>query len=379
MATLLKLHRVLVYSILSAAALVLLGFVAIHIQQEILRYRAQRLLSDIRSIDLRHTTFAEVQPILRRWRSESHYGRPCSTERCDVTIALPYATFYKNGFVFWVDDWLVHTVLRATLLARAHPFIVVASVSVRKGVVWGKSFSINVVVEHSRKRSSPYPASTYSLVGTAKSVSRFTFGRVFEGHPDYQVGMPGACTGCLEVWLKFTPFANAADVSRLMQFNLDCITRWRPCRAQQDIMPTAWAQLQREKELAYKRPACTLVAAEIAARDAENAATIQIVKVGESLKDERHVIPATAQMLQRLKNGDFWSVGTRREFLIPQDYIVSTPRSISVRAGTRWILLFDVILGGVDAHECGMVPFSNANLALVREGISQDYLAADGE
>lgn len=378
MATLKNLRRVLIYSILSVVVFLLLGFAAIHTQQEILRHRTQQLLTDIRTIDLRRTTFTEVQPILRRWRSESHYGQPCSAERCDVTIALPYATFYKSGLVYWSDDWFVHALIRATLLARAHPFVAVASVSVRKGIVWGKSFTVGVEVEPSRVASDPYSTYSYMLDGEAESVSRFVFGRVFAQHPDYQVGRPGACTGCLAVWAKFTPYASPADVSRLMQFNLNCITRWHPCRTQRDLMPTAWAQLQREEELPYDPPACTPARAEIAARDAGNAAIIQIASLAKPSEEDRKAIAATARLIEPLKHTGSWKVGTNKQVWIPPAYIASTV-SDALRPGTRWILLFDINLNSVNPHECGVVPLNDKNLALVRKGISQDYLAGDDE
>lgn len=373
MARLAQLRRVLIYFIVCAAALLLLGFAAIHIQQGILRHRAQQLLTDIRSINLRHTTYAEVQPILRRWRGNGFYDRPCTEERCNVKIVIPRMAFSEGAFASTVRNCFRH----ALVTAGGHPAVVVASISVRRGIVWGKSFSISLQVGPYHAPDT-YSEQSYILFAEANSVSRFTFGRLFEQHADYQVGRPGGCEGCMAVWAKFTPYADPSDVSRLMQFNLDCITRWQPCRTQRDIMPAAWAQVEREQQLPYEPPNCTSKAAESAARDSDNAGVIQIVGIGKQQTENRNLVPVSALLLQRLKRAESWPVGTTKETWIVRDYVVhSRSRTNAVVAGTRWILLYDVNLGSVNPHECGIVPLTDANLAFVRRGIAQDYLVAE--
>lgn len=185
----------------------------------------------------------------------------------------------------------------------------------------------------------------------------------------------------MAVWAKFTPYADATDVSRLMQFNLDCITRWHPCRTQQDIMPTVWAQVQREEQLPYEPLDCTAKGVEVAARDAENAAIIQIVGIGKQQPADKDVRPVSALLVQQLKRADSWSMGTMKETWIVRDYVVrcSRSRTDAVDVGSRWILLYNVDLGSVNPHECGIVPLTEANLAVVQKGISQDYLAGEPE
>jgi hypothetical protein len=67
-------------------------------------------------------------------------------------------------------------------------------------------------------------------------------------HPNYLVGAfpewQNADTGgnpAVIVWAELSPGANTPEVSRLMQFDLSCLTRFLSCRGR-DLMPAVWAQ-----------------------------------------------------------------------------------------------------------------------------------------
>src|SRR5215471_19939265 len=67
-------------------------------------------------------------------------------------------------------------------------------------------------------------------------------------HPNYVVGAfpewENADTGgspAVIIWAELSPDANPAEVSRLMQFDLSCLTRLLSCR-ERDLMPAVWAQ-----------------------------------------------------------------------------------------------------------------------------------------
>ncbi len=110
-------------------------------------------------------------------------------------------------------------------------FVVQDSVVLRKSAV----FSYDV--------PSPSPASLgYSLIAT----SRLTSGgwpligsEQLAEHPFYAFTRPGGCSSCLMVNVTFTPDTPDPEVRRLTTFNLNCITRLRPCRHLEDIYPAA--------------------------------------------------------------------------------------------------------------------------------------------
>jgi len=288
-----------------------------------------------------------------------------------MRIAFPDAHFYDNGFIFWDHLWLV----RFQGLAHAHPALVVANISIRNGTAWGKGFAVVLKVW----TSSPLPRSDseYLLDAEAQSVSRFAsinFYRDLALHPDYLVGKPSACEGCEALYVRFTPYVDPADLSRLMQFNLDCITRWRACRTQNDIMPVVWAQIEAEDQLPYKRRRCSAEVIELTARDAENAAIIEIASAGKEPSEPRLLLKAN--LMQSLKRATFWKVGSEQSFSISSESMARA-QSSAVRPHTKWIALFDRILEHVDVEPCGLIPLNDSNLKLVQQGVVQDYAAAE--
>lgn len=135
-------------------------------------------------------------------------------------------------------------VLHFFLLAGGRPEQIKAQVTVDNGVVVGKGFHVVVGVTGHRAQGRWWD---YPLMADAYSVSEFERSyRPPANHPDYIVGRPGGCDGpCREVHFIFSPSADSATISRLMQFDLSCLTRWiHPCRTEGDIMPNASAQYE---------------------------------------------------------------------------------------------------------------------------------------
>ena len=67
----------------------LLGTVAsVRIQQQILRWRAERLLADIRELQLGKSTWADAQKIMTRWGAWGFYEGSCTEKRCGYQIAM---------------------------------------------------------------------------------------------------------------------------------------------------------------------------------------------------------------------------------------------------------------------------------------------------
>jgi hypothetical protein len=118
----------------------------------------------------------------------------------------------------------------------------------RDGLVWSKGFHVWVETYGHPVGWSGNWRLEFTLIVSAYSVSRFepAFGGLIDQqlmlHPYYLIGRPCGCTICVAGWTKFTPYAAPADVHRLMQLDLSCLTRWRRCLTQSDIMPVAWAQ-----------------------------------------------------------------------------------------------------------------------------------------
>lgn len=76
---------------LIAAALLLLTFSVtayVNIQQRVLRWRAARLLADIREIQLGKSNWADVQRLMRRWQAWGGSDESCTADQCIFRIAI---------------------------------------------------------------------------------------------------------------------------------------------------------------------------------------------------------------------------------------------------------------------------------------------------
>lgn len=368
--------------------MLLLTVLSIHLQQGILRYRAERLLADIRSLDLRKTSFEEAQTVFRDWSSSGHYDGECTQRHCTFEVALQ--DFVSNHLgVFTEHPWL----LRAYMFLAGRPARILAGIGVQTGVVWGKSFDVYIEVPHTDAEGHTYE---YTLIGEAQSVSRFDPPGSWPDlrlHPNYAVGRPGGCTACVMVYARFTPYTAPEDVQRLMQFDLSCLTRWKPCREQGDIMPAAWSQYLKEqalRDVAWGKRTCQPQLVELLGRDAENSAIVDVIaNRTESGGDGEPYQVSTVRLVERLKRTAFWGIGANRELRVFDGTVAlaTVDTAAQVHPGTQFIILFAhrkyAGLGpnGPDIwlEECGAVPLTENNLALVRHGIDQDYRAAEPE
>jgi hypothetical protein len=156
-------------------------------EQRVLRRRAERLLTDIRSLEIHRATFTDVQNLRRKWRSLAHLEGNCAEGACTVEI-------------LWNDFYLRHVeflsrlnVLHFFMLAGGCPEQIKARVIVEKGFVSGKGFHAAVGVTGHRAEGVWWD---YPLMGDAYSLPSFAGSYQPPGtHSHYIVGKPGGCDG----------------------------------------------------------------------------------------------------------------------------------------------------------------------------------------
>ena len=214
---------------------------AIRLDQYLLRWRAERLQSDIRLLELRRGTYDDARQLESRWLNYTKEG-VCKPYWCDLQIVL------NNTSSRHLEFLLNHLAVRAIYhrlggrVAGTYAFI-----RVRDNLLWEKSISLGIetlTIEPDGRRVE------YWLAGSIGTDDHFTW--VSARHPEYQIGGPNACTSCREGWVYFTPFADPQDVLRLTDLNFACLTRWRHCAEQADILPTAWKELRKKQRNADK-------------------------------------------------------------------------------------------------------------------------------
>ena len=264
--------------VLSLSILLALIITVSQIEQRLFRHKAELLLNQIQSLELRKTPWTEARKSLGPWAASTTFYDPCNGHECSLQIGLNEFVFHfvSTNLVFLhLDDYIRWRLnlsyatgpfvlfeavsLRLYMALGGQPATVNATVGVSDGIVSSKSFEVKALI---------YPQDVGSLLRmrgpdflwagayTVSQISPRASGwrePQLNLHPDYIIGGPDGCEGCVAGWVNFTPDTNSADIHRLMDFNLSCLTRILPCRTQLDLMPKAWAQY-----LAERRPDNTI-------------------------------------------------------------------------------------------------------------------------
>jgi hypothetical protein len=241
---------------------------ASQVEQRFFRGRAELLLSQVQSLELRETSWPEVQLQLKQWSSESRYDNPCNGSECleEITLTQPVYRFVSHGFILvHLDNYLrwrlklsydqgpfvriASALLRGYMLMGGRPAKVTATLGMRDGVVWSKGFTINIETYwHNSRGSHGSNWDEFTLISHVGSVPLIDSSSPDYGdpqllrHSSYIIRRQAGCCFFNEGFVHFTPYADPGDIQRLMQFNLSCLTRIRPCLDQIEIMPAAWKQ-----------------------------------------------------------------------------------------------------------------------------------------
>jgi hypothetical protein len=124
----------------------------IQIEQYRMRRRAEQLLSDIRSLEIHHSTFGDLQNLRRKWKSFAKFEDNCSEASCVLEIFS--ADFVLRHFGFFVKLNALHSFM----LAGGRLERIWARIALENGLVSGKSFSVAVDVLADKKTEGRFPA-----------------------------------------------------------------------------------------------------------------------------------------------------------------------------------------------------------------------------
>ena len=398
-----RVFRIARLGTVGVGAFALLVLATIQAEQYLQRSRAESLLRQLQAVNLRITTFSNVERVFGRRATKSAI---CDSASCDYTIHLEspigWQELFRVSERLRIPDGPVYQVLHRL---GGRPAEVDAKIVVRNGVALGKSLKVVVAGQHDRW-----------LIGRVESVPRLprprdseSFHAALVHYPDYVIGQPGGCTGCAEGYVVFTPHTADEDVRRLMELDLSCLTRWRPCSTQADILPSAWAQYERtgawepdpssvptpglpmawqeiQREWRLRNPASDRISdprlIEVLGRDSTTVAVLEITKIErpnhfcEYVLHEGHFEPTgktcvdlrpTARVLQVLKGG-LWREGQSVT-------LQASEQELSFHNNERLIVLLNPFWAAdsYDVLRWQVLPPTPKNLALVRTGIAEDY------
>ena len=367
----------------------LLGTVAlVRIQQQILRWRAERLLSDIRSLQLGRSTWADAQKIMTRWGAWGFYEGSCTEKRCAYQIA--FRDVSRTFLVMSVPDGSLHAepqehnawILKAYRILGGQSALIAARVEVIDGVIWGKDYELYLNIPGGSNMNE----GEYVLAAYAETVwkSKDLHSSYTAIPTDYRIGRREPCSGCESIEAQYTPYADPKFISDVMNFNLDCLTRLILCRHPEQIAPGMWQRADEDERNAKKSgdgsPAnlCP-ISPEVLGREQENGALVEVMETHIE-QSQSGPSPVTAfRLKQRLKRAEFWNEGDliRAGTADEQTVVRETGRTGLFKPGNKVILIFETPWRQTPVHQigldfCRVLPATDENLAAFLRGVHED-------
>jgi len=385
--TLQRLCRTIIKTLAGAVLVLVIGSAAfVAIRQRILRWRAEQLLADVRAIQMGKSTWTDAQEFMNRWNKWSYSADPCIESKCTFGVELQddLSTLY-SAYDRATGIW--NMLAFPYLVFGGRPTLVTAHLEIRDGDISESEFTLFLTVPPSRSNQ----GNGYGLVGKARHIEgrfdpyEFRDQRLI--HPEYWIGKPGGCEGCIKLVSSTTPMAGKKKILELTDFNLSCTTRWFSCTTEADILPSAWKQYQQEfsdnqtRKEAFE--ACK-VPMEFWGREYENIAIADMISVPShpvpTLGHDEYV-DVRFQLISKLKGQIDWPLNRIYEVMaFDRGEAIREWRSTDLVAGRRYILLgsFSVFKDNpvqkvLALDDCGVVPYSQQNLSDIQRGINESF------
>ena len=372
--------------IVALSVIILIAGVSAYLRIEQYRFRrqAERLQSDVRELELKKASATEARLVVRKWGFEEWRRpyKPCTEDECIYRLQLMPEPARAHGFT---DPFIAAPIAHIFDWLGLRPSLVQSWIKIQGKALPSVFFSVDTLGRGCTERG----GSACMLLGDAATKEGESSWSAHDQpdvklkhtllHPTYLVGtFPAwlnADTGgspAVIIWMEFSPDANAADVSRLMQFDLSCLTRLRLCK-ERDLMPTVWAQSVEDIRESPKDLTCT---PELSKRVAQLADVIAVVRP----KTVELSSPRYDGWPPRLRNLEIVNVIRKPEHprqLAQLDVAVEGPEITTadtqspIRKGQRYLFLLqshhDPNHGWIALYPCGALSFNDANLAMARE------------
>lgn len=369
---------------MSAAILVAGVSVHLRIEQYTFRRQAERLLSDVRELELEKASAEQVKVVVGKWGSEQWRGpeNPCTEDECIYRFQLvPKAA---QGRIF-SDPFISALIPRPLEWLGLRPAVVHAWAQIRGKALTSVSFSVWTL----GRGCDGQGRLECTLMGYADTKQRRSGWSSHEQpdvklkqsllHPNYLVGaFPewlNADTGgspAVIVWAEFSPDANTDEVSRLMQFDLSCLTRLLSCR-ERDLMPTVWAQSVEDIRQSPKVLTCT---PELSQRVAQLADVIAVarpktVELSPPLYNGRSPQLRDLEIVNVIKKPEEHPPLLANVDVDKPELMTTSDTKSPLRADQEYVFLlqvrFNPSVAWVALYPCGALSLNDASLAMVRE------------
>ena len=239
-----KIRFLLVVALLLPVA----GWLVMEARQWLFRTRAEVLLSDIKSIELSHSSWSDAQKLMTRWGKWGSWSGNCNLEDCSYYILISHFPQVYPDFVFEEGPHIGARVLQFVGLRSA---VVTARFHVSHGLVTSKGFGMSVALPVDMWIT---PGGDFWLRDKNGSLYWPTLDVAFqenpkpESTPDQFAEHPnrGFIQRRILLEASFSPEESPEEQAALTDFHFDCITRWRPCTNRREILPRAEEEFEAE-------------------------------------------------------------------------------------------------------------------------------------
>jgi hypothetical protein len=351
-----KVLRVLAWVIAGLSVILSVPAAAIRVDQYLLRRNAERLLADLKSLELRKSTYHDARKVIDRWKI-IHQEGPCEPNRCEVEIGV--GDFLGRRWKFFERH---QRLLQVWRMLGGRQADIDGYIRVRRDVVWGKGIRAGILSDSAGHEDGVY------LVGRMGTKSPSFISPL---HPEYEVGIGRHTTGAFSVgvYANFTPYADPADIDRLMDIDFSCLTRWHSCQTGANIAPTAWNEAAAETEKTAARNfaelTCNSGIIRVLARESRRAVIGEVNRVS--------LYPSFANVKILLKDDlKQYNLSDLSAF---QDYFLSESLPVKEKLGDRYVLFFRykdrLYLDQYNA--CALLPATKENIETVRRGVAEDW------
>lgn len=200
-----------------------------------MRWRAEKLLDDVRSLQVNRSTDAEARALLQKWSKWGPVQTYCYEGDCNSYVVLKrwMPQFLQKKPVGQAPHWLVSLIDLTGL--RDSGFIV--GFNTKKGLVTGTGFteSIGLPVRDWYSRDGAYVPDLMVFSGEATEFHDHE--REAYVRPSHPHRIARRMKGPYGVSVKFTPEETPAEKAALMDFRFNCVTQFIPCRDESEILP----------------------------------------------------------------------------------------------------------------------------------------------
>lgn len=211
------------------AVLILIAWMWAWGAQWVLRWRAERLLADIRTLEVGRSTGADVQQFARsrpEWERSQCKGEECVYYSAHIVVFSPYLAAGRLLSYLSSDSHIVEERFGAAMgYLGLRPMFADGYLLVEHESLSMREFMVLLPLPHD-------PHTVRSM-----EIAQFKEGSIpREGRHPVVHWMRGTARG---IRVEYQPTEDAAIKAGLMDFRLSCITRLAPCASDADVLPAA--------------------------------------------------------------------------------------------------------------------------------------------